>query len=175
MSPHGLVAYFDDAEALTDAARGMRDKGYRQLDAFSPYPIHGLAGILGMGRTRMPWLVLAGGIFGVVGAYALILYSVEIDYPINVGGRPLNSWPAYVVIAFEVGILCAALAGFIGLLAANGLPEYYHPAFSAPGFTYAHGGVFCLLVEASDPKFRTGITKRQLTSLGATRIEETQL
>jgi hypothetical protein len=174
MSVHGLIAYFDDAEALADAARTMRDKGYARLDAFSPYPVDGLAETLGMRRTRLPLIVLAGGILGVLGTYALILYSVEIDYPINVGGRPLNSWPAYTVIAFEAGILGAALAGFVGLLAANRLPEYYHPVFNAPGFTYAHGGRFCLLVEASDPKFRKGVTKRHLTSLGATLVEETE-
>ena len=114
----------------------------------------------------------AGAVAGAAVAYGLILYSVEIDYPINVGGRPLHSWPAFVIIAFEAAILGAALAGFLGMLAANGLPRYYHPVFNAKSFTYAQGGKFYLLVEADDPKFRKGVTKGQLTRLGAETVEE---
>ena len=175
MSAHGVIAYFADAGTLSEAARAMRGKGYSRLDAFSPYPVEGLADILGMRPTRMGRVILAGAILGALAAYALVLYSVEVDYPVNVGGRPLHSWPAFVVIAFECGILGAALAGFVGMLAANRLPQYYHPVFGAPGFTFAHGGRFCLLVEAADPRFRKGVTKRQLRGLGATEIEETVL
>jgi hypothetical protein len=174
MSPHGVIAVFDDAELLTAAAKTMRERGYRRMDAFSPYPIHGLAEILGMKKTRLPWVVLAGAAAGAILAYGLILYSVEIDYPINIGGRPLHSWPAFVVIAFESGILGAALAGFFGMLAANGLPQYYHPVFNAEHFTYARGGKFYLLVETADPKYRKGITKGQLTRLGAETVDEVE-
>jgi hypothetical protein len=172
MSLYGVIAAFAEPEALLDATRKMRERGYSRMDAFSPFEVEGLADVLAIPKTRLPWVVLAGGIAGAVLIYALILYSVEINYPVNVGGRPLNSWPPFVVIAFEAGILGAALAGFFGLLAANGFPEYYHPAFNAQGFTYASGGKFYLLVEAADPKYRKGVTKGQLTRLGAESVEE---
>ncbi|MBZ9797274.1 DUF3341 domain-containing protein [Mesorhizobium sp. ES1-4] len=174
MSLHGVIAAFADPEALTQAARAMRDKGYRRMDAFSPFEVRGLAQILGMPRTRMPWAVLAGGMAGGLLVYALILYSVEIDYPVNVGGRPLHSWPPFTVIAFEAAILGAALAGFVAMLWANGLPRYHHPVFNAKTFTYARGGKFYLLIEAADPKYRKGLTKGQLTRLGAETVEEVE-
>lgn len=174
MSLYGVIAAFADPEALKKAAGTMRERGYRRMDAFSPFEVRGLAEILGMRKTRLPWAVLAGGLAGAVLAYALILYSVAIDYPVNVGGRPLHSWPPFVVIAFEAGILGAALAGFFGMLAANRLPQFYHPVFNAHSFTYARGGKFYLLVEAADPKYRKGVTKGQLTRLGATSVEEVE-
>ena len=174
MSLYGVIAAFADPEALTLAARTMRDKGYGRMDAFSPYEVHGLADILGMRKTRLPWVVLIGAVAGGLLVYALILYSVEVDYPLNVGGRPLHSWPPFTVIAFEAAILGAALAGFAGMLWANGLPQYYHPVFNAKTFTYARGGKFYLLVEAADPKFRKGVTKAQLTRLGAETVEEVE-
>src|SRR5690606_28369744 len=105
-------------------------------------------------------------------AYGLILYSVEIDYPLNVGGRPLHSWPAYTVIAFEAAILGAAVAGFIGMIVANGLPRYYHPVFNADIFSFAKGGGFYLLVETADPHFGKDATKAQLRRLGAASVAE---
>jgi hypothetical protein len=174
MSLYGIVATFAGPEALMDAARTMHARGYRQMDAFSPFPIKGLADALGMKKSRLAWVVLAGGAAGAVLAYGLIVYSVEIDYPINVGGRPLHSWPAFIVIAFEAGILGAALAGFLGMLAANGLPRFHHPVFNAPSFTYAQGGGFYLLIETADPRFRKGVTKGQLTRLGAQTVEEVE-
>ncbi|MBZ9872855.1 DUF3341 domain-containing protein [Mesorhizobium sp. BR1-1-9] len=172
MSLHGVIAAFADPDALTSAAQTMRDKGYRHMDAFSPFEVHGLVDILGMRKTRLPWVMLAGAVAGGVLVYALILYSVEIDYPVNVGGRPLHSWPPFTVIAFEAAILGAVLAGFFGMLVANGLPQYYHPVFNAESFTYARGGKFYLLIEAADPKYRKDVTKRQLTRLGAETVEE---
>ncbi|MDG4892353.1 MULTISPECIES: DUF3341 domain-containing protein [unclassified Mesorhizobium] len=174
MSLYGLMAVFADPEALVAAARHMRERGYRRMDAFSPFPMNELDGILEIPKSRLPWVVLAGGIAGAALVYALIWYSVEVDYPINVGGRPLHSWPAFVVIAFEVGILGAAFAGFLGLLAANGLPRYHHPVFNAESFTYARGGRFYLLIEAADPKYRKGVTRGQLTRLGAETVEEVE-
>ena len=174
MSLYGLMAVFAGPEALVVAARGMRERGYRRMDAFSPFPMKELDAILEMPKTRLPWVVLAGGIAGAALVYGLIWYSVEVDYPINVGGRPLHSWPPFVVIAFEAGILGAALAGFIGVLAANGLPRYHHPVFNAESFSYARGGKFYLLIEAADPRYRKGVTKGQLTRLGAEAIEEVE-
>lgn len=175
MSLYGLIASFADAGALADAARAMRERGYSRMDAYSPYPVRRLAREgLGMRPTCLPWALLAGAALGAAAAYGLILYSVEIDYPIDVGGRPLHSWPAFAVIAFEAAILGAALAGFFGMLLANGLPRYYHPVFNAETFTFARGGGFWLLVEAVDPKFRKAVTKGQLTRLGARTVEEVE-
>jgi hypothetical protein len=169
------MAVFPDSGTLADAAKAMREKGYRRLDAFSPYPVEGLAeDILGMRPTRLPRIVLGGAIAGFALAYGLILYSVEIDYPINVGGRPLHSWPAFIVIGFEAAILGAALAGFFGTLAANGLPRYHHPVFNAPSFTFARGGKFYLLVEAADPEFAEARTKILLKRLGAETVEDVE-
>jgi hypothetical protein len=174
MTVYGVIAAFADPDSLTDAAWAMREKGYRRMDAFSPFEVRGLADILGMRKTRLPWTVLAGAVAGAAFVYALILYSVEVDFPINVGGRPLHSWPPFAVIAFEAAILGAALAGFFGMLWANGLPRYYHPVFNAKSFTYAQGGKFYLLVEAADPKYRKGVTRGQLTRLGAETVEEVE-
>ena len=172
MTLHGVIAAFTDAERLTDAAPAMRERGYHRMDAYSPYPVDGLAEILAMPRTRLPWIVLAGAVLGGAFAYGLILYSVEIDYPLDVGGRPLHSWPAFTVIAFEAAILGAAIAGFIGMVVANGLPRYYHPVFNAEIFTFAKGGGFYLLVEATDPQFGRDATKAQLRRLGAASVAE---
>lgn len=174
MSLYGLMAVFADPEALVQAARGMRERGYRRMDAFSPFPVKELDAILDIPKTRLAWVVLAGAIGGAALVYALIWYSVEIDYPINVGGRPLHSWPPFVVIAFEAGILGAAFAGFFGVLWANGLPRYHHPVFNAESFSYARGGKFYLLIEAVDPKYRKGVTRGQLTRLGAEIVEEVE-
>ena len=174
MSLYGLIAAFAEPDALVRAASAMREKGYRRMDAFSPFEIRELETILEIRRTRLPWLVLAGGAAGAVLVYALMLYSVEIDYPVNVGGRPLHSWPPFAVIAFEAAILGAALAGFVGMLWANGLPRYHHPVFNAESFTYARGGKFFLLIEVADPKYRKGVTRGQLTRLGAETVEEVE-
>jgi hypothetical protein len=168
---YGLTATFPTAEALTAAVSDLRERGYRRMDAFSPFPIDGLAELLGMRPTRLPWAFLAGGVLGAAGIYLLILYSVLIDYPVDVGGRPLNSWPPFLVLAFEAGILGAALAGFVGLLFANGQPEYYHPVFNASDFSYGRGGTFHLLVESADPLFRPRQTRTLLEDLGATHVE----
>jgi hypothetical protein len=168
--PYGAMATFATPERLLAAVRDLRGRGFSRLDAFSPFPVEGLPAALGIRPTRLPYAVLAGGIAGALAAYLLILYSVEINYPINVGGRPLDSWPAYLVLAFEGGILGAALAGFVGLIRANGL-QYYHPVFNVSDFSYGTGGRFHLLVEAADPLFRPAATRRLLAELGADHVE----
>jgi hypothetical protein len=150
---YGLIGIFREPEPLVAAADELRRQGYTRLDAFTPFPVPGLEKSLGARAEWMPWIVLIGGILGALAAYALVLYSVEIDYPINVGGRPLHSWPPYAVLAFEGGILGAALAGFFGTLALCRLPAYYHPVFNAPSFSFARGDRFFLLVRCNDPRF----------------------
>jgi hypothetical protein len=168
----GLVARFDDAHALGRAARGLREQGYRRLDAHTPYPVDGLAEAIGLLPTRIGLVVLVAGLLGAAGGYAMQWYLMAIDYPINVGGRPLNSWPAFIPITFELMVLTAALAGVVALLVRNGLPRPHHPVFGAPGFDAASQDGFYLSVEEHDPRFSPQSTPALLRRLGARSVVE---
>lgn len=162
---YGLVAAFDDPHVLVEAARKTREEGYRQMDAFSPYPIEELPHALGIRKTRLPWVVLVGGILGGVGAYFMQWYSAVISYPFNIGGRPLHSWPSFIPVTFELTILCAAFAAVLAVLGMNGLPMPYHPLFNVPRFALASRDQFFLCIEAKDPKFDREKTRQFLESL----------
>jgi ActD protein len=169
---YGLLAVYREPEPLVAAAAELKRRGQADLDAFTPFPVADLDDVLGADSSALPWIVLAGGILGALAAYLLVLYSVEIDYPINVGGRPLNAWPAYLVLAFEGGILGAALAGFVGMLALNRLPTYYHPVFNASIFTFAKGDRFYLLVRDEGRGPDETVVREVLDGYGAIAIEE---
>ena len=169
---YGLLGVFGEPEPLVAAAVALRAEGYVRLDAFTPYPVPELDEPLQTRERPLPWIVLAGGLLGAIAAYALILYSVEIDYPINVGGRPLDAWPAYLVLAFEGGVLGASLGGFLGMLALNRLPTYYHPIFNAPSFTFAKGDRFYLLIRHDDPRFDAASVQEILGAHHAISVEE---
>jgi hypothetical protein len=164
---HGLMAEFDDVTALVTATRRAHESGYRRMDAYSPFPIEELHEALGAPHTRLPLIVLIGGLCGGIGGYALQLWVSAAAYPINVGGRPLNSWPAFVPVTFECTILAAALTAVIGMLALNGLPMPYHPVFNVPGFALASRNGFFLCIEATDAKFELEGTRRFLETLGS--------
>src|SRR5262249_23768 len=131
---YGLLAEFDSPTALVEAARRAREAGYRNMDAYSPFPVEGLAEALGFRRTRIPLRGFLGGRLGCVGGYLMQYYAAVIGYPINVGGRPFNSWPMFIPVTFELTVLCAALFAVFGLLALNGLPMPYRPLFHVPRF-----------------------------------------
>ena len=169
---YGLTAQFDSAEQLVEAARTVFNEGYRRIDAFSPYPIEGLAEIIGHKRSAAPLIMLIGGIVGAVTAYGMELYSMGYFYPLNIGGRPLNSWPLYIPITFELTVLFSALAGIAGLLFLNRLPCLYHPLFSVPGFERASTEQFFLWVEANDPRFEERRVWELFDRLAATAITE---
>ncbi len=169
---YGLLAEFEDPDRLVAAARRAHQAGYRRLDAFSPYPIEELADALDFRKTHIPLLVLIGGIAGAAAGYLLQYYAAVIAYPINVGGRPLNSWPAFIPVTFETTILGAALAAVFGMLALNGLPMPYHPNFNVPRFKRVTQDRFFLLIEAADPHFDREATRRFLEDLGPYEVSD---
>ncbi|MEN9935730.1 MAG: hypothetical protein RLZZ387_2309 [Chloroflexota bacterium] len=167
---YGLVAQFDDADAILAAAEKTRAAGYTKIDAYTPIPIHGLDEALGFRRTRLPWLILVGGLLGASGVFMLATWVNVWEYPINVGGRPLFSWPAFVPITFEGMVLLAAFAAVFGMIGLNGLPMPYHPMFNTPNFERATNDLFFLAVEATDPQFDLTRTRQFLESLGAQQV-----
>jgi Protein of unknown function (DUF3341) len=169
---YGLLAEFYDANALVAAAARTREAGYRRLDAFTPFPVEGLAEVIGFHEKKLPLLVLLGGIAGAVVGFGLQYWASVMAYPLNVGGRPYNSWPSFVPVTFEMTILFAAFTAVLGMLALNGLPMPYHPVFNAERFAFASRDRFFLLVEARDPKFDREATTRFLWSLRPREVVE---
>ena len=164
------MAEFDDPTALVAATRSAHEKGYRRMDAYSPIPIEELHEALGSHHTRLPLIVLVGGLFGGIGGYALQYWVSAIAYPINVGGRPFHSWPAFIPVTFECTVLVAALSAVLGMLALNGLPMPYHPVFNVPRFALASRNRFFLCIESTDPKFDIDATRHFLDSLNPREV-----
>jgi hypothetical protein len=172
---YGLMAEFKTANDLLRAAGRAYREGYRDIDAFSPVPIHGLAEAMGQDDRTISKIVLGGGIMGCLGGYSLAYWTSAIDYPLNIGGRPLHSWPAFIVPTFETTILLAAISAVVGMLALNGLPMPYHPVFNVKRFReHASSDGLFLVIEAKDGKFDAAATKQFLASLGATEINEVE-
>jgi ActD protein len=169
---YGLIAEFADERKLVDAARRARAEGYRNIDAYAPFSVEGLSEALGFRKDRVALITLLGGIIGGAGVYFLQWYTAVIDYPINAGGRPLHSWPAFIPATFEMTVLGAALAAFFGMLILNGLPRLNHPIFNAPDFDLASRNRFFLCVEAADPRFDAERTRRFLDELDPLKVGE---
>jgi len=168
----GLLAEFETPTALVEATEQARLAGYRKMDAYSPIPIEELSEALGLERTRLPKLVLLGGILGGLGGFSLEYWSQAIAYPLNIGGRPFNSWPQFIPVTFETTVLGAALTAFIGMWALNKLPQPYHPVFNVPAFVRASTDRFFLCIEATDPRFDLGGTKQFLEGLKPLGVSE---
>lgn len=171
---YGVMAEFDSPETLLEAARESRQAGYREVDAFTPYPIEELSHELGHHHSRLPLIVLIGGIIGAVGGFALQYWTAVINYPLVVGGRPLNSWPAFVVPTFETTILCASLAAVLGMFFLNGLPMPYHPVFNNPRFALASRDRYFLVIKVKDPKFDLTETRSFLEGLHPNGVAEVE-
>jgi len=171
---YGLMAEFDDAESLLVATREAHDQGYRKMDAYSPFPVEGLAEALGAKRKAVPLIVLLGGLTGCFGGFFLQYYIAAIYFPLNIGGRPLNSWPAFIPVTFELTVLVAALSGVLGLLLLNNLPMPYHPIFNVPRFAFASRDRFFICIEAADPKFEREATKDFLLNIGSREVNEVE-
>ena len=167
---YGLMAEFADPNTLVAAARKTREAGYRKMDAFSPFPIEELSDALGHRHDPLPLLVLIGGIAGGASGFLFQYWASAIDYPINVGGRPLLSWPSFIPVTFEMTILVAAFVAVLGMLGLNELPMPYHPVFNIPRFSLASREKFFLLIEAIDPKYDYDQTREFMGTLGAQEV-----
>ena len=167
---YGLMAEFEDPNQLVAAAHRAREAGYRRMDAYSPLPIEELHDAIGFHDTKLPMIVLIGGLVGCLAGYLLQYWVSTMAYPINVGGKPLNSWPAFIPVTFECTILGAALSAVLGMLGLNGLPQPYHPVFNVARFALASRNRFFLCIEARDRKFDLAETRRFLETLEAKEV-----
>ena len=169
---YGVMAEFDNPSALVSAARAARAKGYRKLDAYSPFPIEELTDALHLHKNKLPLIVLAGGVIGGLTGFFLQYWIAGIYFPINIAGRPLNSWPSFIIITFELTILFASLSAVLGMMALCGLPMPYHPVFNVPRFSAASRNRFFLCIEAADPLFDPARTSQFLGTLEPTEVSE---
>jgi hypothetical protein len=171
----GLLAEFVEPDELVKAAAQIQAHGYRNFEAYAPMPVEGLPDAVGFPRSRMPLVVLIGGIVGLVVGYGMQYYLMAINYPLNIGGRPLNSWPSFVPVTFELTVLIAALSAVLGMLAMNGLPRPHHPLFAVPQFDRATQDRFFVCIRSSDPKFHEHTTREFLQRLGAKEVIDVPL
>jgi hypothetical protein len=168
----GMMAEFDTPTDIVVAARRTSEAGYKKIDAYSPFPIEELAEAVGFHHNGVALIALIGGILGLSGGFMLQYWVSAISYPINIGGRPFNSWPSFIPVTFEMTILFAGLSAVFGMLILNGLPMPYHPVFNVPRFVRATEDKFFLIVFSSDPKYDAVQTRAFLESLGAKSIAE---
>jgi hypothetical protein len=167
---YGLMVEFLHPEALLDAVRKVSEAGYKKVDAYSPFPVHGVAEALGA-TTILPWLIFGGGVSGALAGFGMQV-AANFHYPINIGGKPLVSWPSFMPITFELTVLLASATAVLGMLFLNGLPQPYNPVFNVPGFDKATQDRFFLCIEADDPKFDLDETSRFLEGLEPHSITE---
>ena len=169
---YGVMGEFGSPEELIHAAKSVREAGYRRIDAYAPFPIEGLSEALGLKHNLVPTLTLTGGLLGGVGGFLFQYWVAALAYPMNIGGRPLNSWPAFIPVTFELTVLGASLFSVFGMLALNRLPQPHHPVFNVERFSYASTDRFFLCIETRDPKFHLEETSRLLQSLHAHHVTE---
>ncbi|HEV3484716.1 MAG TPA: DUF3341 domain-containing protein [Vicinamibacterales bacterium] len=175
VAPWGLLAEFDDVNVAVDAARRVYAEGYRNIDAYSPFPVEPLWEAIGANDKRPQLFTLLGGIAGALGGFGLCYWVSAIAYPLNIGGRPLNSWPAFIPITFETTILIASFSALLSMIVLNGLPMPYHPVFNVPSFASTGStSSFFISVEATDAKFDLRRTRDFLAGLGAKAVHEVQ-
>jgi len=171
---YGLLAEFDSPTAIVSAAEKTYEAGYRSIDAYTPFPIEELAEAIGFRKNSIALVVLVSGLIGGLSGLGLQIWTSAIAYPLNIGGRPLISWPSFIPATFEMTILLAAFGAVLGMLALNGLPMPYHPVFNAPRFELASRTHFFLCVESKDPKFDPVTTRQFLLSLGANEVSDVE-
>jgi hypothetical protein len=167
-----VLAQFTHPQDLLEAIETVRAEGYTKLDAYTPYPIEEIWEAIGHHKSRVPLIVLIGGILGGLGGFFLQYWVAVIEYPVNIGGRPFNSWPAFIPVTFECTILGAVLAAVAGVFIVNGLPEPYHPVFNVPSFAFASRNRYFLCIEARDPQFDREKVHLLLLSLRASEVTD---
>ena len=172
---YGVIAEFENPSDLVAAARRVYTLGYRRINGYSPYPIEELSEAIGFTHTSLPLIVFIGGLIGGIGGFLMQYYIEVIDYPINVGGKPYNSWPAFIPITFEMTVLVAAFSAVLGMLVLNKLPQPYHPVFNLPNFAMATRDRFFLAIEANDPKFDHAEVVELLKSLNALEVNDVEV
>ena len=168
---YGIMAEFDSVHTLLAAANRTREAGYKKIDAYSPFPVEGLAEAIGFHHDEVPLVVLIGGLIGGLTGYLMQYWISAVSYPVNVGGKPYHSWPAFIVVTFEMTILFAGISAVFGMLALNGLPRLYHPVFRGKSFARASNDGFFLSVEAADPLFNQREIMALLKAQGASEVE----
>lgn len=166
------MARFSSTDEILEASRRVVEAGYQAVEAYTPFPVEDLNEALGRKPTRLPWIVLAGGLGGAALGFLMQVWMNGIDYPINYGGRPPVSWPAFIPATFEMGILLASFSAVIGMLALNGLPQPYHPVFNVPAFRECSRDGFFLVIETADPKFDERGTREFLEGLNPMGVYE---
>jgi Protein of unknown function (DUF3341) len=169
---YGMIAQFGSAQALLDAVVKARTQGYRKMEAYSPYPIHGLSEALGFHKTKLPYIIFCGGFSGALIGFLMMYTSAVWFYPLNIAGKPYNSWVGFVPITFECMILLAAFSAVLGMLGLNGLPQPYHPLFNSDAFAHASRDKFFLCVESEDPLFSVEQTRQFFETLSPEEIDE---
>ncbi len=171
---YGVMAEFDTPTDLVAAARRTYEAGYRRINGYSPYPIEELSDAIGFTHTSLPLIVFIGGVVGGLAGFFMQYWMEVINYPLNVGGKPYNSWPAFIPITFECTVLCAAFAAVLGMLVLNKLPQPYHPVFNAPNFALATRDRFFLVVEANDPLYDHEAIVTFMKNLNATEVNDVE-
>lgn len=172
---HGMLAEFGSEEAVLEAAHKVKAAGYTRAEAYTPFAVEGLAEALGSSRTRVPAITFWFGVLGAIVGFGMCWYANVISYRWNVGGRPPNSWPAFIPITFEVMVLGASMGAVLGMLGLNGLPQPYHPVFNAPQFQLASKDRFFICIEATDLNYDTERTRtflQELSPLSLTEVAE---
>jgi hypothetical protein len=169
---YGVLAEFATPEELIHAVGRARAEGYRRMDAYTPFPVEGLTQAMGLKRNMVPFITLLGGLAGGIGGFGFQYWAAAISYPQNIGGRPLNSWPAFIPVTFELTVLGASLCAVFGMLALNRLPQPHHPVFNVGRFVHASSDRFYLCIEARDPKFHMAETAKFLQGLHPHHVSE---
>ena len=169
---YGMMAEFDSATSLVEAAHRTHAAGYKKIDAYSPFPVEGLAEAIGFHSNAVPLVVLIGGLVGGLTGYLMQYWISAVSYPLNIGGKPYHSWPAFIIVTFEMTILFAGIAAVFGMLMLNGLPMPNHPVFNVPRFALATKDRFFLIVFSSDPKYDSSSTRQFLEGLKPRSLSE---
>jgi hypothetical protein len=169
---YGVIAEFESAQALLDAAQAARRKGFTKIEAYSPFPVEGLAEAVGFKFTVLPMIILGGGITGALSGFGMQYFANVIHYPLIIGGKPLNSWPAFIPITFELTILFAALSAVVGMIVLNGLPQPYHPLFNVDRFALVSRDRFFLCIESEDPQFDSSAAREFMQTLAPVEVTD---